>query len=319
MNADTYLQLADLTFSRFEVPEHIGFGGDQALAVHELVGGKRIVDAMGRQDKSLEWSGMFIGDNASDRARYLNALRIAGKPTNVSWAEFAYSVVIKSVSLDYQRKYEIPYSITCVVIEDMTLPVFSAPSASIDSAISDDMTTANALGLQINDGPLSLTLGSLSSAIGAVSSFANAAQSTISSVLGPVLAVQSRVAALIAVTGGTIANISTVGGIVPNNPIALQASKLSAQVAGYAQLPLLLNLQAATGRMSSNLGASSTAGNSIVTAGGNLFALASKFYGDVTAWPTLARANKITDPALVGVQTIVIPAKQDGSGGVYGG
>lgn len=318
MSPDTYLILGDLNFSRFEVPEHIQFGGDQALAVHELVGGKRVVDAMGRQDKTLEWSGMFIGDNASDRARYLNFLRISGKQLNLGWDQYFYRVVIKSALLDYRRKYEIPYSIICVVVEDLTLPIATSPQAPIDPAILDDMNTANALGGLIGDGPLSTALGTLSTAISAVSSFANAAQSTINSVLGPLGAVQARVTTLIASTGNTIANIATVGGVVPNNPIATTAANLSTQINGYTQLPRLLNLQSATGRMGMNLGAVATAGKSIVTAGGDLFTLASKAYGDATAWTTIARANKLTDPSLTGVQTILIPPVADGSGGVYG-
>ncbi|MFC3109936.1 LysM peptidoglycan-binding domain-containing protein [Undibacterium arcticum] len=318
MRPDTYLSLGDLNFSRFEVPEHIQFGGDQALAVHELVGGKRIVDAMGRQDKPLEWSGQFIGADANDRARYLNYLRIAGKPLILSWGEYAYSVVVKTALMDYRRAYEIPYSISCMVVEDLTLPVTASPPASVDSAINDDMTTSNSLGGLIGDGPLTAALGTLNTAISAVSSFANAAQSTINSVLGPVLAVQARVTTLIASTGNTIANIATVGGVLPNTPIATTASKLNAQIAGYTQLPLLLNLQASTGRIGANLGAISTSGKSVTSAGGNLFDLASKAYGDPTAWPTIARANKLKDPALVGVQTIIIPPTPDGSGGVYG-
>ena len=319
MTPDTYLILGDMRFSRFEVPERINFGGEQALAVHELVGGKRIVDAMGRQDKALDWSGIFLGDNASERARYLNYLRIAGKPLPLIWEDYSCSVAIKSVSLDYQRKYEIPYSISCVVIEDATIPVSVVPPASIDSAINDDAVAATALGAQIGDPQLTASISTLTTAISSVSSFANAAQSTISGVLGPVLAVQSRIGTLISVTSNTIANIASVGGVLPNNPIAQMASRLTAQVNGYTQMPLLINLQSVVGRINTNLGTTSASNNSIVTAGGNLFALASKYYGDASAWTTLARANKLTDPALTGVQTVVIPAKSDGSGGVYGG
>ena len=318
MSPDTYLVLGDLNFSRFEVPEHIQFGGDQMLAAHKLVGGKRIVDAMGRDDAPLGWAGMFIGQNASDRARYLNFMRIAGAQRTLTWAEYAYKVVIKTALMDFRRVYEIPYTISCEVVEDMTLPVTKAPQAPIDPAIMDDMNTANVLGGLIGDGPLSIALGTLNSAISAVSSFANAAQSTINSVLGPLAAVQSRVTTLIASTGSTIANIATVGGVLPNNPIAQQAARLSSQVAGYTQLPQLLNLQSATGRMGMNLGAVNTSGSSIVTAGGNLFAMASKAYGDATAWTTIARANKLSDPNLTGVQTVLIPINPDGSGGVYG-
>lgn len=318
MKADTYLILGDLRFNRFEVPEHIQFGGEQALAVHELVGGKRIVDAMGRQDRALDWSGQFIGENANDRARYLNYLRIAGKPLDLIWFEYAYKVVIKSVTLDYKRAYEIPYSISCCVVEDATIPVTTLTSGGIDSAIADDMNSANTLGGLIGDGPLSTAIATLNTAIFAVSTFANAAQSIISSVVTPLAAVQSRVGVLIAATGNTIQNISTVGGVLPSNPIAAQANSLLAQVTGYQRLPLLLNLQSVAGRMGVNLGAVNGAGKSITVAGGNLFDLASKAYGDATAWTTIARANGLTDPVLTGVQAVTIPVVSDGGGGVYG-
>lgn len=319
MTPDTYLALDDLTFSRYEVPQNIVFGGEQALAVHELVGGKRIVDAMGRQDKTLDWSGIFVGSNASDRARYLNYLRVAGGQHVLTWGEYWYTVIIKSAILDFRRFYEISYSISCVVVEDNTIPVTVAPPSPIDTAIGDDMNTCNTLGGLIGDGPLSTLLATLSSAISTVSTFANAAQSLINSVLAPIAAVQSRITVLIASTGNTIANISTVGGVLPNSSIAMQSSKLSTQIAGYTQLPMLLNLQSATGRMGMNLGAISSSGTSTTLAGGNLFALASKAYGDPSAYTTIARANNITDPQLIGVNTILVPKIQDNSGGIFGG
>ncbi len=318
MSPDTYLILGDVNFSRFEIPEKIGFGGEQLLAVQKLVGGKRVIDAMGRDDADLKWSGLFIGQNASDRARYLNYLRIAGNQLTLTWAEFAYSVVIKEFLPDYRRGYEIPYSITCVVVEDLTLPVTVLPESSIDRAILDDMNSATGLGSLIGDGALSSALGTLGTAISAVSSFANAAQSTINSVLAPLGAVQARVTTLIASTGNTIANVATIGGVSINNPIAMQAANLSSQIAGYTQMPQLLNLQSVTGRMGMNLGAIKSTGQTVVTAGGNLFSMASKAYGDATAWTTIARANKLTDPNLNGVQSVLVPPTSDGGGGVYG-
>jgi len=316
MSPDTYLLLGDLTFGRYEVPETINFGGDQALAVQKLVGGKRVIDAMGRDDEPLRWSGQFQGEDATARAQYLNYLRIAGKPLNLTWGEFAYSVIIRSAHMDYQRSYQIPYAIVCEVVEDMTLPVSTAPAGSVDTAISDDMATCNTLSGSIGDGTLSGLMATLSSAVGTVSSFASATQSTINSVLTPLAAVQKQVTTLIASTGNVISNIATVGGILPNNPIAQNAAKLTGQIAGFTQLPLLLNLQSTAGRMGLNLGAAAS-GKSVVTAGGDLFTMASKAYGDVAAWTTLARANKVSDPQLVGVQTIVVPRVADSTGGVY--
>ncbi len=98
----------------------------------------------------------------------------------------------------------------------------------------------------------------------------------------------------------------------------MQAANLSSQIAGYTQMPQLLNLQSVTGRMGMNLGAIKSTGQTVVTAGGNLFSMASKAYGDATAWTTIARANKLTDPNLNGVQSVLVPPTSDGGGGVYG-
>ena len=319
MKADTYLTLADLQFSRYEIPSHLSFGGEQALAIHELVGGNRIVDSMGRQDKPLEWSGVFFGDNATDRANYLNWLRIDGSQHTLTWGAYRYQVIIKSVTLDFERFYQIPYSISCVVVYDGTNMPSSSPATPIDSAIGQDLNTANTLTGSIGDGTLSGLMNTLNGAISSVSTFAHAAQSTISSVMTPLQAVQARVSTLIAATGNTIANIATLGGVLPNNPIAKNTSTLTGQITGFTQMPLLLNLQNATGRMAVNLNAQATSGTSVTTASGsNLFSMASQQYGDPTAWTTIARANNLTDPQLTGIQTVILPASQDNSAGVFG-
>lgn len=316
MQPDTILTLGDFEFSRLEIPEKIPFGGEQHLVVHELVGGIRVIDAMGRQDAPLEWSGLFMGQNALERARYLDGLRIAGKSLVLTWDEFLYEVVIASFKADFERFYQVPYRISCTVLQDLSSPVTTIADPGIDDLIGDDMNTANGLGDLIGDGPLSSLLGTLDSAIKQVSSFANAVQSTINSVLAPLAAVQARVQILIGSVGNVIGNVTTLGGILPNNPIAQQAAKLTAQATAMTQLPQLYNLQSVLGRMGGNLGSIGGSTNTITAAGGNLYGMAAKAYNDATAWTTLARANKLTDPQLTGVNTIVVPPVPDNSGGV---
>lgn len=313
---DVTLKLGDFEFARYEIPEKINFGGEQQLAVHELVGGIRIVDAMGRSNAPVEWSGLFQGENASLRARYLDGLRIAGKPLELTWADFRYKVVIRSFLAEYERFYQIPYRISCVVVDDLTYPIQAIADAGIDALMLYDMNTANGLGDLIGDGPLSDLLKTLDSAISAVSSFANAVQSTINSVLAPLAAVQARVQILVGSVGNVIGNVTTLGGILPNNPIAQQAAKLTSQAAAMTQLPQLYNLQSVLGRMGGNLGSIGKSTNTITAAGGNLYGMAAQAYNDATAWTTLARANKLNDPQLTGVNTIVVPPVPDNSGGV---
>ena len=45
----------------------------------------------------------------------------------------------------------------------------------------------------------------------------------------------------------------------------------------------------------------------IQVVGGDLYRLALQYYGDATQWWRIARANNLTDPVLVGHQTLVIP------------
>lgn len=315
MKPDTSLVLGDFEFARFEIPERIQFGGDQKLVTHELVGGQRVVDAMGRSDMPLEWSGVFMGQNALERARYLDGLRVAGKELLLTWSEFSYFVVVQSFRCTFERAYKLPYSITCLVVENATSPVTVVASPGMDEALRDDMTRAGSLGSLIGDGALSGLLATLDTAIAAVSSFATAAQSTINSVLIPLAAVTQRVNILIGQTGNTISNVATLGGVLPNTPIARQASGLLDQVAAMRSMPVLYELQAVTGRMGSNLSSGGASANTVTQAGGTLFDVAAKAYGDATAWTGIAQANSLTDPQLAGVNTLTIPANP-ATGGV---
>jgi hypothetical protein len=55
------LTLGGVPFQDFEVPEQIRFGGAQRLAVHELIGGGRVVDAPGDDAGEISFSGIFSG------------------------------------------------------------------------------------------------------------------------------------------------------------------------------------------------------------------------------------------------------------------
>lgn len=315
MRPDTSLVLGDFEFASTEIPERIAFGGEQRLVTHELVGGQRIVDAMGRSDMPLEWSGYFLGQNALSRARYLDNLRVAGKELLLQWSELSYFVVVQSFHCTFERAYKLPYSISCIVVEDATSPVRTISPNGLDEAIAADMTAASGLAASIGDSTLSGLIGALDTAISAVSSIATAAQSTINSILTPLAAVVQRVNILIAQTGNVISNVATIGGILPNNPVAQQVQGMLNQVTAMNNAPVLYQLQAIAGRMGSNLASVGTSANTVTQAGGTLFDVAAQQYGDATAWPSIARANKLTDPQLTGVNTLIIP-NNPMSGGV---
>jgi len=112
------LLLGPVVFLDFEVPEHIGFGGAQRLAVHRLPGGGRVIDALGRDDADIGWSGIFSGPDAADRARLLDILRAQGQVLTLTWDAFYYSVVIARFEAQYVRANWVTYRLVCTVLRD---------------------------------------------------------------------------------------------------------------------------------------------------------------------------------------------------------
>lgn len=316
MAPNTTLQLGDFVFSELEIPATMPFGGDQALSVHRLIGGTKVVDAMGASPREVSWSGLLLGATASDRARYLDTLRVQGLPLDLTWSSFKYSVIVRSFAGEFRRAYEMAYTITCEVISDSTTPVTTLAASSADRAISQDAATAASLTTSVGDAPLSGLMSTVKSAISQVSSFATAARSTINGVIQPIAAAQAQVKTLIASASNTIAEVTTFGGVLPGNPVATMAAKLTGQVTAATQLVDLHNLDFTLGRLTKNLQQVSASPRTVATAGGNLFRLAQQQYGDAKAWPAIAKANGLTDPFISGTQVLTIPAQPGTADGV---
>ncbi|WDZ97989.1 hypothetical protein Herbaro_09470 [Herbaspirillum sp. WKF16] len=316
MTPDTIVQLGDFEFFRYEVPEKIPFGGEQRLVIHKMVGGKREVQALGADPAPISWSGLFFGETALDRARYVNTLKDTGQEVILLWSEFFYRVVIKEFRADYERFYQIPYQITVEVVEDLSTPVTEIAAANVDDMINEDAINMSGMCDEIGDSELSELMDGLNSAIAAVSDLAKAAQSTINSVLKPLNAVRARVTLLMASVNNTVRNVTTLGGILPNNPIAANAARILGQVNAATRLPILQQLDVVSGRMGKNLGTINSGTKSITMAGGNLYRVAANEYNDAMGWTNIAGANGMVDPVVADVQTVVIPPYNQNTGGV---
>jgi hypothetical protein len=78
-------QLGGIVFDEFSTPNEPPFGGQQAMAIHKLPGGSRVIDLLGPDDHDYTFHGMFWGDNASANADAIDAMRTSGIPTVLSW------------------------------------------------------------------------------------------------------------------------------------------------------------------------------------------------------------------------------------------
>lgn len=315
----TDLVLGDFTFNAFEIPESIPFGGSQQLITHRYPGGARSVQAMGRDDAPIGWSGLLFGDAALTRAHYLDTLRIKGQPLSLTYHDFDYTVVIEKFEANLKSYVRIPYSISLLVVADNISPTTVAVPNDLDASVRKDNDAAQGLGDQVGDSTLTGLLNTMDSAIKSVSDFATATTATIQSVVGPVMAVVNRVNTLVSSTAAVVNSVVTLGGILPNNPLAQQVAKMTSQVTALTQFPLLVQLGSVANRIQGNLGGVASAAQqfrSVVMAGGTLYDQAAKVYGDATKWTTIAKANNMTDPVVTSIQTIKVPVNAYDSEGV---
>jgi hypothetical protein len=135
--------LGGFVFQSLEIPEKVPFGGSQAYAKHRLLGGSRVIQAMGPDDRDITWSGRFQSFDAWSRARQVDAMRLAGQPVPLVIDSEFRLVLISEFLPDYERAYQVPYSITCVIVN---APDSSdSVSASLDSVISADIGVVSSL------------------------------------------------------------------------------------------------------------------------------------------------------------------------------
>ena len=141
--ANETLLLGPVQFRGTEIPPRIRFGGAQRLVVHKLPGGARVIDALGRNDAAITWSGVFSGPDATLRARLIDELRAAGTPLPLVWSVFFYTVMIGGFTADFTKPGWIPYTLTCTVLRDEAAALVDiAPSLAAGAA--DDMANAAA-------------------------------------------------------------------------------------------------------------------------------------------------------------------------------
>ena len=131
--------IGNVGLSGLEVPASMPFGGEQAMKVHQLVGGGRQVDVFGAVEADIEWSGFFTGPTAVARARMLDSIRMAGAQVTLTWADFTRKVVVRTFKADYSRAGAvIPYKVVCVVVTTQSV----AAQPTLLSSIAGDISSA---------------------------------------------------------------------------------------------------------------------------------------------------------------------------------
>jgi hypothetical protein len=132
--------LGSIQFVEREIPDFVPWGGKQQLAIHKLLGGTRVIDAMGPDPNPIKWSGNLYATKAhplpSVRARQIDAMRKAGAQVSLTWGSFNYLVVVQEFQAIYKHEWQIAYTITCEVVTDN-------PAQSVGKSVTLDQTIVN--------------------------------------------------------------------------------------------------------------------------------------------------------------------------------
>ena len=230
------LTLGGTTFQGFELPEKINFGGKQQLITHKLPGGGRVIDAMGRDDDDIAWQGRFRASAAGSRARAVDAMRIAGLPVTLAWDNYRFQVVISEFKADFERRYEIPYSITCAILTSQ------APTApSLAGLLATDLS--NLASLSDGSAVLTDTIAGVQNAMATARSLKSGFSSGLPGILGSIDAARG-------VVGGLAATADAAIGTTSGN----FATDLVTQAAAAADLDRLQQVSEGLGRMATTIG-----------------------------------------------------------------
>jgi hypothetical protein len=146
------LRLGGLSFTDFSVPDLIPGGGHQAMVVHKLPGGNRVIDTLGRDDNDIVWRGQFFEAAALNKCVQLDAMRMAGKLLTLTYAGQSRQVVISQFIYSIRRfPMWVEYAITCTVYQQQP-GTSAADSSAADAAASNDAAAGNnAANNAIND------------------------------------------------------------------------------------------------------------------------------------------------------------------------
>lgn len=137
------LTLGGITFGDFSTPETMMGGGKQAMIVHKLPGGARVIDTLGPDEDDVSWRGQFFGNNAYNYVLQLDAMRAAGQVLPLTWGGQYRSVIIKRFVYHVKRlPVLVYYEIVCTVYQNPSLGILGSATQSIDTLVLSDLSFA---------------------------------------------------------------------------------------------------------------------------------------------------------------------------------
>jgi hypothetical protein len=293
------------TFTDFESPPEIhALGGEQLRAVHQFIGGRRVLQTLGPvPHRVITWSGIFLGPNAEDRALALDALRISGVAATLSYSRWSYEGALVKLELKPGFQGFLPYVATFIPTVDQSQSgAFNTPP-SLDNAYqgaASNLTTlvngyagTNAFILAQN----AIIMAQLSLLAQAIQLSGGSIEDLSAAAIGPQVSALNGALTALQPTAAVPFFGATLDAVASLETTLASQEDLSYQQAAVVELTILL----ATLQLPTATVVTQTFNNP------NLLLIAAQVYGDASQARLISQANNNFPLVAQGIYTLVIP------------
>jgi len=91
------VNIGSVKLTEEETPEELALGGFQSLAIHPVPGGGRIAQKFGAYaPEQINWKGFITGQDAQDRSKALDQLRIDAEEIDLTWQGYRFTGVVQN-------------------------------------------------------------------------------------------------------------------------------------------------------------------------------------------------------------------------------
>ena len=319
--------LGGVVLDGFMAPERMNWGGTQQLTVHKFPGGKRQIDAMGRDDDDIRLSGKLIGRDR-DYAAAIDAARVAGEKVILAWNDRAVECVIRGAHFA-DTGAGTSYDVECVVVRDLSAAQGDGERDLLGQIVDDigqALTLASAgLALYATGEAIVTGFTDLQGKVEPLPHFVSGADPD--NIATDAAALASACAVLLADRGNELD-----AGIATTDPDAVLAkfaalrnateAAAAAVVGGVMAAHVVINTAAVSGQDTAQawlpegeaVSPPPRGAARVVVAGADLYRLAATHLRDATQWVRIAEANGLDDPMIAGIAYLTIPSARAGTG-----
>jgi hypothetical protein len=263
------LTLGGVQFQTQQAPEDFPIGAiEQRLAIIELAGGGRVVQAMGAQPKPVTWKGRFYANEVATVIPALQGYAVDGRERLLTWGREQWYCIVKDVTPTYKFAFYSLYDITVEITRAANGILTIASPLSVDTQVQALVTSANISAAAIL-----------------------AADATAPNFAPSIANIQLQLNTMGPIAQASTQNITALSGLIGTAQAQAQpyAAGLTSASPSYVQTQQYIAYLAL---MQTNV-TNGQAQTSIRVQGVNLYETAATYFGDVTQAFSLANMNGI--------------------------